>query len=379
MRFYRPVLRQLLALTFSRERFRPRQALFGLALLGGVALLSLLNRGLRSLDRLFYPDFADEPVESPIFIVANPRSGTTFLHRLLALDPQFSSLRLWQTMAPNVCTNRLVDRFEAADRQLGRPVARMAETIDRFFFGGWQGIHDMGLGRTEEDEMFWVYALLTPSILLAFPFPDALHDLLRADALPPEERAKVAEVYRSHLKRVLYAERLAGRSRRVLLGKSALAAGRIHTMREALPGLRVVHLVRHPYETVSSTISMLSKVWRFHSPELAEDGDEASGWTQIVHHAYRTLHEAGTQFEENRYLELRYDDLVRDPQAAIERIYATFGLEMSDAYRDILARECERARDWESGHEHDLSSYGLSKAAVYSELKDVFETYDFAP
>src|SRR6185369_15066256 len=40
----------------------------------------------RFLDRFFYPAFEQTPVTPPVFVIATPRSGTTFLHHLLALD-----------------------------------------------------------------------------------------------------------------------------------------------------------------------------------------------------------------------------------------------------------------------------------------------------
>jgi hypothetical protein len=35
------------------------------------------------LDRIAFPGYRQQPIDRPIFIVGNPRSGTTFLHRLL--------------------------------------------------------------------------------------------------------------------------------------------------------------------------------------------------------------------------------------------------------------------------------------------------------
>lgn len=379
MHFYWPNLRRILEVTFSRERFRLRHGLFAIALLAAIGLLAATNALFRAIDRLLYADFEDTEIEAPIFILANPRSGTTYLHRLLALDPRFNTMRLWQTLAPNICAYRLVEKFESADRALGRPIGRLADAFDRHLLGGWEGIHDTGLSRTEEDEMLWVYPFLTASVLIFFPFPDRLAKILRADLLPEAGQKWAAEAYRSHLKRHLYATRMAGREGSVFLGKNALAASRIRTMRRALPDMRVVHLVRHPYEAVSSTISMFSKVWNIHSPHLLGDTDESRGWAEVAYDSYRTLHGLQGELAEDHFVELRYDELIADPEATIERIYEVFGLEMTDAYRARLREEVAHTRDWESGHEHSLEDYGLSEKSVYAEIKDVFEAYDFEP
>jgi hypothetical protein len=46
------------------------------------------------------PDLAAAPIQKPIFILGLPRSGTTFLHTLLAADPENLVPRNWQTMFP---------------------------------------------------------------------------------------------------------------------------------------------------------------------------------------------------------------------------------------------------------------------------------------
>ena len=39
-------------------------------------------------------------VPSPVFVMGLPRTGTTFLHRLLSLDPQVRAPFLWELLAP---------------------------------------------------------------------------------------------------------------------------------------------------------------------------------------------------------------------------------------------------------------------------------------
>ena len=46
------------------------------------------------------PEILDEPIKRPVFILGLPRSGTTFLHNLLAEDPANLVPRAWQTIYP---------------------------------------------------------------------------------------------------------------------------------------------------------------------------------------------------------------------------------------------------------------------------------------
>src|SRR5262249_7232076 len=63
----------------------------------GRLLTNLLR--LRS-EELKAPEILEEPVERPIFITGLPRSGTTFLHQLLAADEHNQVPRVWQLIHP---------------------------------------------------------------------------------------------------------------------------------------------------------------------------------------------------------------------------------------------------------------------------------------
>src|SRR6201989_3144382 len=47
-----------------------------------------------------HPEIADEVVEGPVVVLGLPRTGTTALSQLVAADPQFRSLRTWESQAP---------------------------------------------------------------------------------------------------------------------------------------------------------------------------------------------------------------------------------------------------------------------------------------
>lgn len=47
-----------------------------------------------------HPEIADEVVEGPVVVLGLPRTGTTALSQLVSADPQFRSLRVWESQAP---------------------------------------------------------------------------------------------------------------------------------------------------------------------------------------------------------------------------------------------------------------------------------------
>ena len=66
-----------------------------------IRVVGLLTSRLRIEDAYReHPAIDDEVVEGPVFVVGLPRTGTTALSQLVAADPQFRSLRLWESSSP---------------------------------------------------------------------------------------------------------------------------------------------------------------------------------------------------------------------------------------------------------------------------------------
>ena len=47
-----------------------------------------------------HPEITDVVIDRPIFIVGQPRTGTTHLHNLMAVDPALRSLPYWESLEP---------------------------------------------------------------------------------------------------------------------------------------------------------------------------------------------------------------------------------------------------------------------------------------
>ena len=80
----------------------------------------VVSRRLQLIDYLKKtPAVLQVPVKSPVFVFGLGRSGTTFIHRLLALDPTFRAPLLWEHMnpVPHVTASSSTQADFDADRQ----------------------------------------------------------------------------------------------------------------------------------------------------------------------------------------------------------------------------------------------------------------------
>lgn len=359
-------------LALFQQPFRLRRwvfVLFFTALFWAMWCLVALGRWL---DYLLFPGFRRQEVRDPVFIIAPPRSGTTLLQKLMARDEErFACVRLMDTIFPAVSFHRLFQGLAWLDRRLGGPFARLTGWMERRFFGGWDDLHKMRFNEPEEDDGFFVYTFVTEAIYLLFPYVHELWGAGFCDALPARDRRKVMRYYRSCLQRHLYA---VGPGK-TLLSKATQFSGSIMSILEEFPDARIITIIRHPAHSIASHVSVFYPVWRVISPEVAKDAPQSRHYAELAAAWFRHLLQARLKIEPRRYICVRYDELARDPGAAIGQVYAHFGLEMSAAFKARLEAANRSQREFKSKHRYTLEEFGLSREWLRKEVGEVLDFY----
>jgi len=326
----------------------------------------------RLLDHVLFPGFRKQMVREPVFIVAPPRSGTTLTQKLMSLDEdRFLHAKLYQTIFPSVFYQKVFNGLVALDRMLGQPMARLTAWAEKKWFGGWDDMHKMRFNQPEEDDGFFVYCFVTEAIFLLFPFINELWEAGFSDALPTDERRKVMAYYKSCLQRHLYANGPG----KILLSKATQSSGSVVGLKEAFPDARFITIIRHPYNSVASHVSVFYPVWRAHSPEIAKDSDVSRAYGRLAVEWFKHLFAFRNQVDGARYYCIDYRDLARDPKATLERLYAHFGWTPSEAYRQRLTEATQRQREFKSAHHYTLEEFGMTKEWIQRELGELLDYY----
>jgi omega-hydroxy-beta-dihydromenaquinone-9 sulfotransferase len=372
----REVLRHFLdpriALTGRRARW---YASVGLAWLG---FRSTARLGW-AVDDTLHPGYRDEPVVAPTFIFANARSGTTLLHRLMSLDSErFVAPKLYQTLLPAVTYHRLIPALAELDRRrLGNRLHAVVDWINRRYLTGWEGIHDIRLEMPEEDEGPWLYTLLTAHTSILFTDIDRFERSLWFDRLEPSTRQRHMRYYEHLIQRLVYATG-GGRS---YLNKNVMFSHRVRSVLEHFPDARFIYLVRHPYDAIGSMVRMWYVAWAAHSPDVPEDSPQVRALVQLCVDYYRYALECRSFVPAEQFMAVRFDELVADPEGTIEGIYAHFGIPMGADFRARLAEATRGADRFKSAptHQYSLEQFGVSREAVYDQLRDLFDEFGFEP
>jgi hypothetical protein len=266
---------------------------------------SVMNSTFRVLqDAFFGGRIARTPIrEAPLFIVGHWRTGTTLLHELLILDPRHTFPNNYQCMSPHhfLLTEQIIPR-------LGWFMAPSRRPMDNMEFG-WD--------KPQEDE-FALCLLGQPSPYTTIAFPNhppqdqAAFDLER---MPPRAVAKWKRAF------VRYLQTLTFKKPGRLVLKSPTHSCRIPTLLELFPDARFVHIVRDPYVVFQSTVNLWKALYKKHGLQRPTYVGLEDYVFQTFRHLYGRLEAAKKLVGSERFHELRYEDLIRDPEGQMRLLY----------------------------------------------------------
>ncbi len=322
-------------------------------------------------DGIFFPGLWQTKIEKPVFVVGQPRSGTTLTHRLMCKDEgRFSAFRLYEMYFPSLIQKWLIRRVAALDRRLGGHLERRVRAWDKRRYASMRGIHEMSLWNMEEDDIVLYYSMASGYWIAKMPYLGDL-DFYYVDEWPKRRRRRVMRFYRDCLRRQLY---LNGGDK-THLAKNPVFAGRIEALLETFPDARIVVPVRNPYETIPSLLKLMRSSWKRLRWEEERQQRCLALLAHQSFHTYKYPLEVLARRPEVPHSVVDYRDLVAEPAATIERVYRDLGLELTPRYRETLLDEGKRAREHKSGHRYSLEEFGLEAGAIRSELSGLFERF----
>jgi omega-hydroxy-beta-dihydromenaquinone-9 sulfotransferase len=161
-----------------------------------------------------------------------------------------------------------------------------------------------------------------------------------------------------------------------LLSKNPSICPKIASIYETFPTARVIYLVRNPLEMLPSTISWLGYTWRVFSDPLSPY-PFTQEILQFTKHWYAYPLKVLKKTDPSKYLIIKYDDLILNPQETIRQIYAHFDYEMSPDFERQVAEIVKGSGDFRSRHQYNLENMGFSREQILTEFSDIFDQFGF--
>jgi len=326
------------------------------------------------LDEIIFPEYRKIKVEKPLFIAGFPRSGTTYLHRVIDNDKKrFTSLKLWEILlAPSILQKKFFLFIGKVDRLIGKPLYKMAVAIENKMFAGSRSMHKISHFEPEEDEIILFHVFSSLFLTFMFPF-DEMSQFSRFDTdIPPKRRKKIMTFYKKCVQRHLY---VFGPDKH-FLSKNPASSSKINSIYETFPDAKIICMVRHPFEALPSAISWISYgYYQFNSADQSIVTQKILSW--ISHFYTYPLEQLDMRPENCRVIET-YDNLVADPGACVKNIYERFGFDVSASFQRYLNAQTKKSKKYKSSHGYSLDQYGLTPDRVIEDFKPVFNRFGFS-
>ena len=328
----------------------------------GLALRNLENRLSVTEDWKRYPEMGKEEIVKPIFVVGLPRTGSTILHDLLARDPGNRVPLTWECHHPSPPPERATYETDPRIAECEEYLAQTSGTLIPEF----QAIHPMGALLAQECVMLQAHDFT--SIIFAHQFRIPSYQAW-------VESTDLSSVYATHRRQLQFMQWRCPGERWVL--KSVGHLWGLDRLFEIYPDARVVMTHRDPLKLIASHASLVSMACSMGSDEVdrVEVGRE---WSESWESAMRKGIEfrRSGEVDDARFFDMHFADLLRDPVAMAGRIYAHFGLELSDEAEGRMRRFlAENPQGKHGKHTYTLEQFGLDRATERERFRFYQEYY----
>ena len=299
------------------------------------------------------------PLAPPIFIAGLPRSGTTFLHGLLAEDPANRAPRMWEAIYP-------CPKHRAAGFGAGRQKVRLQLRLFTHLAKGIRSLHPTEADAPQECTEITSHVFRSPRFDAVYRAP-SYHAWL--------DKSGYDEGYWFHARFLRHLQGRGQTARRWVL-KSPDHVFSAHALARAFPDAMLVFVHRDPAHVLASAarLTELLRAPFTNAIDRREIGRKVADYWQDAMRRMVALTVDPSFPLRFRLAHVQYRALVADPVATIARIYDTFGLELSPEARTAMAAKVARAPNGGYGANHySLEDFGIDPererecASVYTE------------
>jgi hypothetical protein len=328
--------------------------------------LYLFNQIGFFLERILVPQLRKTAVNAPVFIIGHPRSGTTFLHRLLTQTDDFVVFKAWEMIFPSLLGRVLIGPIIAILTRLG---------LDEIY--PKKVGHELRLNSIEEEEVLFLQNLDTQFVTLVSTRgldPGGFSNLVFNDE-QPHQLASV-EAFKTHLQRQVF---LKGKKKRIV-AKPNYSVMRIKTLLKVFPDAKFIYIARSPLESIPSHLSLhhaiIDHVWgvnHFSDQVMSDYVQRRLAYNMDFYHYYETLKKSNC-FSAGQLLEVPYSNLKENLWETLQTVFAFANITPSKQLVETLIAQDKQQKSYVPSHKNKtLADFGLSEVDIKNKLPQLFD------
>jgi hypothetical protein len=308
-----------------------------------------------------YPEIAEERIESPVFLMGLPRSGTTYFQYLFDRDPRFRLIRTWESLTPSPPPG-----FDPASAL--RRKAEWAERRRREHppFEGFDALHLIDEDGSDECHAFLEQSFGAAGLNNLYRVPSYFDYIL--------DELDLVETYRVHRRQLQLLQWKSEPRPWALKYPNHVVA--MKEILEVYPDARFVMTHRDPVQVVGSIAKMSANLrgMRTQAPvDLADVGHDMLHF--ISRHIDRIM-----EFDRGqhgaRVIHVDYYALLDDPVQAMRQVHRGLGIGSPDEVCEAVERwRRANPKNARGRNDYALEQYGLDGNAVAEQFGDYMRRF----
>lgn len=306
------------------------------------------------------PDIEKLPIEQPVIITGLFRTGTTYLHNVLAADPGNRAARMWE---------------------LAHPVGRKRDLLGDEKWRRWRGGHEVAMNEIMIPEQAEAHHVTTDAYeedffllendMAVMKFFVGLGDFDYAMRMLDWDMVEPYQWHKRQLQ-ILWAQQSAER----WLLKSPWHFWNLQALLAVYPDARVIQTHRGLVHAIGSQCSLSGRIASKFRRDL-DLHDVGKFWLRYSKFGIDRGLAARELLSPGQIYDVRLQDLHAKPLEMIEDIYSHFDLPFDGALAAQLRdRIAEEPKAQQGEHDYDIADYGLSEDQIQSEFVGYRQQFD---
>lgn len=341
------------------------------------------------LDNIFFPKYRHVKIEKPIFIIAHPRSGTTFLHKILTQTEDFVVFKNWEFNNPSLTIRKLLQHSKGLqflfslifDFRSTPELIKGAIKKKRKKIGETVQSHGRKLKAiAQEEEILFLHTLDTQFLSLITPIgfvQNGYPELCFSDEQPHQEKSVL--FLKNCFKRQIYYT-----GEKQIIAKLNFSLFRIKTLLKFFPDAKIIYIARSPLKTIPSHLSLHRGLLDRYFGLDNIPGDRLQLYYKHRYQYnllfYKHFNELmnNNAIPKEQLLEISYNSIKNDLWNVLQQIKSFANLQFRPELENILKKQDKEQASYKRKHENlPLEDFGLTEKKIRSDFDFVFKRYGF--
>ncbi|MBD3192607.1 MAG: hypothetical protein GF308_18345 [Candidatus Heimdallarchaeota archaeon] len=320
-------------------------------------ITSWLFLPIRIIERIrFYRKIKKTKItHPPIFIIGHWRTGTTFLHYLMAEDK----------------SKAFVSNLDAYGANFSLVAGKFTKKIVRFAIPEKRPMDDvlLSIDRPGEEE-FAMAMKQKQSFYHAFVFPQKIEYFSRFITFKECSKKEVTKWKKGYY---FFIQKICWKNHgKQLILKSPPNTGRVQQLVEMFPEAKFIFLTRNPYEIFASTTLLFKRLLPYFSLQKWNLETIQQNILKIFKEMHEEYERSKESLPKNQLIEIRYEDLITEPLEELKRIYQQLKIDGFEENKKFFEQFISTQKDYKKNI-HEISKTIIS--TVNNHWTNYFKKY----